>query len=77
MNTYEKPGGGGRGLSQTFRRSDVPTTRSTHASGDRVQLIGVPPNLRDEDDGQTLGGWGHFVRFALYNRAPIHGVADI
>ena len=45
--------------------------------GDRVKLIGVPPNLRDEDDLQTLGGWGYFVRFALYNRAPMRGVADI
>src|SRR5712664_1600252 len=68
---------GKRALSQTFRRSDVPTTRSTHASGGRVRLIGVPPNPRDDDDGQTLGGWGHFVRFALYNRAPTRGVADI
>ena len=25
---------------------------------------------------ETLGGWGHFVRFALYNRAPMRGVAD-
>ena len=26
---------------------------------------------------ETLGGWGHFVRFALYNRALTRGVADI
>jgi len=45
--------------------------------GDRVRLIGVPPNLGDEDDLQTLGGWGHFARFALYNRAPLGGVAEL
>ena len=26
---------------------------------------------------KDLGGWGHFARFALYNRAPMRGVADI
>ncbi len=26
---------------------------------------------------ETLGGWGHFARFALYNRAPMREVADI
>jgi hypothetical protein len=26
---------------------------------------------------ETLGGWGHFSRFALYNRAPMRGVAYI
>jgi hypothetical protein len=26
---------------------------------------------------EILGGWVHFARFALYNRAPIRGVADI
>jgi hypothetical protein len=24
-----------------------------------------------------MGGWGHFARFALYNRPPMRGVADI
>ena len=45
--------------------------------GDRLKLVGVPPNLRDEDDLQTLGGWGHFVRFALYNPVPRRGVAEL
>ena len=26
---------------------------------------------------ETLGGWGHFAQFALYNGAPMRGVADI
>lgn len=53
------------------RNTPLTTGGSIHEMPVRI----VPPH---EDDLQTLGGWGHFVRFALYNCASmrVRGVAD-